>query len=250
MKSDTHAFASVADYYEVLFDSTTRLEREGPLLEQVYGQAPGNRVVDLACGTGVHALFFAERGAHVTALDASEGMITHAHSVRPHKQIAYRQGDMRSPAGGPWDLALCLGNSLCLLPSPEDAAQSFRATARQLAPGGLFLVQTLNYESPHAQQPAHKVITKQQGETEVVAVKSLVPHGAHTLLSLTFYAIRGDACTTVADTGVLLHLDLEDIKDLARNAGLSVENVWGGFDSSLFEQKASSNLIALFRKDS
>lgn len=36
---------------------------------------PGDRVLDVACGTGLDAVFLARRGMHVTAIDISEGMI-------------------------------------------------------------------------------------------------------------------------------------------------------------------------------
>jgi ubiquinone/menaquinone biosynthesis C-methylase UbiE len=35
----------------------------------------GDRVIDAGCGTGIDALHLAERGIHVTAVDASPGML-------------------------------------------------------------------------------------------------------------------------------------------------------------------------------
>ena len=40
--------------------------------------APGERVLDLGCGTGLDAMFLARHGVHVLALDVSEGMLEQA----------------------------------------------------------------------------------------------------------------------------------------------------------------------------
>ncbi|HEX72981.1 MAG TPA: class I SAM-dependent methyltransferase, partial [Candidatus Hydrogenedentes bacterium] len=119
------AFERGAAYYEVFANSVKRLEREGPFLLERFRRAPGNRVLDLACGTGPHALFFAEYGGVVTAVDAGAGMIAFARRARPHPNIEYRVGDMRRVEGGPWDFALCLGNSLSLIDSGDGLHQVF-----------------------------------------------------------------------------------------------------------------------------
>ena len=186
------AFRATAPYYEVLFDSAPRLEREGPCLLSVLERAPGQRVVDLATGTGPHALFFAENGAEVDAFDLSEEMIAHAQAQRPHDRIHYSQGDMRQPEGGPWDLAICLGNSLSLLPAYADVTATFASLRQRLAPEGLFLLQVLNYGLDSAQEPRHRVVTKEHDGAEIVAVKSLVPQEGRTLLSLAFFARKGE----------------------------------------------------------
>ncbi|MFO7976971.1 MAG: methyltransferase domain-containing protein [Candidatus Hydrogenedentota bacterium] len=104
------AFGRIAHYYEVLANAERRLYRESPLLRMVLQLAPGNRVLELACGTGLHALWFAEEGAEVTASDLSEAMIAYARQHRPHERIQYLVHDMRTPPHGIWDLAVCLGS--------------------------------------------------------------------------------------------------------------------------------------------
>jgi ubiquinone/menaquinone biosynthesis C-methylase UbiE len=64
-----------------IFDS---LEEENEILhwmrEQVHAHCllyfkPGNSILELNCGTGIDALFFARHGMHVHATDISEGML-------------------------------------------------------------------------------------------------------------------------------------------------------------------------------
>ena len=246
---EANAFDSVAAFYEVFAHSEERLRREEPLLRKVLAQAPGKQVLDVACGTGLHAALMSEMGAQVTAMDISPDMIREAETRRPHPNIQYAVCDMRAVCGGPWDLALCLGNSLSLLPEPEDLRQTFDAIAVALAPHGLFLLQVLNYQSQAAQQPRHRVERKRVDDIDVVAVKNLVPHGDRTLLSLTFLATDpGGAVKTFSETALLRNLDRERVLDTAAAAGFEAAAVYGGFDGEPYAAADSPDLICLLRK--
>jgi SAM-dependent methyltransferase len=241
------ALTNVAAYYDVLAGGRKRLDREGPLLTECLHRAPGRRVVDLACGTGLHALFMAESGAEVTALDMSAGMIAYARANRPHPSVAYGVGDMRCLGGGPWDLALCLGNSLSLLPSAEGLSCVFHGVATALVPGGLFLMQLLNYSAPSAQEPRHRVERHHVGDEDVVAVKSLVPDGGHTLLSIVFHIAYEAQIHAIADTAVLRHWTSADLRAAAEAADLCVTAEYGAFDRAPFAP-SSSDLIVVAEK--
>lgn len=241
-------FSRVAEFYELLSDGEKRLQREAPLLAEWFDRAPGGRVADLACGTGLHAAFMAERGATVTAFDLSEDMLAYARARRPHAHVDYLQADMRNVHGGPWDLIICLGNSLSLLGSLSDVEAVMRAVNGALAPGGLFGVQVINYASPGARQARHRVEERRTGDTELVAVKSLISHGDHTLLSIVFHVLEGGCHRTVSETAMLVNLSADDLRGAAERAGLATESVLGGFDRKPFDPEQSTDLIGLFRK--
>jgi len=245
-KKGARVFQTIAEYYEVLYDSAQRLAREGAVLCDVLERAPGRRVVDLACGTGPHARFFAERGAQVTAYDASAAMVAHAAERRPHPGVRYEQRDMREVTGGPWDMALCVGNSLCLLPTLEDIEKTLAETRKSLAPGGLLLIQVLNYEHPSMAEPSHRVVHKTLKDMEVTAVKSLVPHLDHTLLALAFYASSGGTYTSASETAVLLHVTMAGLCQIAQRSGFETCEIWGGYNRSPFDRASSSDLLCLF----
>ena len=241
-------FDSVAEYYELLSDSDARLKRESAFLQSCLKQASGTRVVDTACGTGLHARHFADLGATVAAFDLSPDMIALAQQRRPHPAITYAVGDMRALTGGPWDLAICLGNSLSLLNSLDDVGNAFSAAAAVLAPGGLYAIQILNYAAAAAQQPRHRVERRTQADMELVAVKSLVPHNKFTLLSVTFHRIRNGVHTSATDTTALLNLTREEILAAAENAGLHLDALYGNFNCSEYDPLNSNDLIGVFVK--
>lgn len=243
------SFQRIAQYYEVLANARERLRRESTLLRGVLERAPGHRVLDLACGTGLHALWFAEQGGAVTATDLSEAMIAYAHRHRSHDRITYEVSDMRTPPDGQWDLAVCLGNSLSLLTTEADVRAVFAAIGARLMPDGLFLIQLLNYARPEAQQPRHRIEKGALPEGSLVAVKSLVPFGNVTLLSLGFFAESGGgAFDTAAETAILRHWSPEDMVAAADEGGLDPLAFYGGFDESKFDAQTSPDLIATFVK--
>lgn len=242
------AFDSIADYYEVFSDSEQRLEREGPLLTDLLRCAPGKRVVDLACGTGLHAAFLGSLGAEVTAFDLSPEMIAHARARRPHTSVRYGVRDMRELVGGPWDMAICLGNSLCLLPTPADVDRTFRAVYACLSHQGTFLVQVLNYAAPAARAPRHRVERKPREEATIVAVKHLVPHGDRTLLSITFHYLHGNEHTSATETGVLLNLMPDTLAAAGQRAGFELVGLYGGYDRSAYDPQKSPDVLCVFQR--
>jgi SAM-dependent methyltransferase len=243
------AFKSTAAYYDALANPARRIEREGPFLTGLLARAPGPRVLELACGTGIHAWFLAEQGADVTACDLSAEMIAYARGARPHPGVAFETADMRDPPGGTWDAALCIGNSLCLLTGEEDLGAMFAAVSERLAPGGRFLAQVLNYASPALAEPRHRIEEVYVDDTPVVAVKSLVPRDGYTLLTLAFFAGWPEtALHTAAEATLLRNWSIGQLETAAGNAGLVLANCNGSLDGSPFNPETSGDLVTEWEK--
>ena len=82
-----------ADAYETFIGRWSE-HLAGQFLTRV-NVAPGGRVLDVACGTGVLSKALAEAGRHVIGVDASEGYLEGARRRRSHPSIAYEHGDAR-----------------------------------------------------------------------------------------------------------------------------------------------------------
>lgn len=243
------SFDTAAEFYEVLTRANSRLEREGPLLRECLADAPSDQAADLACGTGLHALFLAEDGAQVSAFDLSGEMIAFARRTRPHPRVSYAEGDMRHLAGGPYGLAICLGNSLCLLQEEDDLQECFDAAAANLSRGGLFLFQVRNGAAASALEPVQRIEHRTLEGAEVVAIKNLAPHPpCHTLLSLAFFAFVKPGVKTAAEAVLLRDWRREELEAAAGAAGLAIEACYAGFSKETFEPETSPDLVAVARK--
>ena len=72
--------STYADAYDLLYEEKDYLA-ECDLLEslfQTYGVGPINRIIDLGCGTGNHAIPLASRGYQLTGVDRSVNMLSQA----------------------------------------------------------------------------------------------------------------------------------------------------------------------------
>ena len=104
---------------------------------------PGDRVLEIGCGTGTTALRLATNVTHYTATDASRAMIAIADAKLGPKapaNVMFHQADAADQvAGAPFD-AICAFSLLHLV---EDVPGVLAAVSAQLKPGGLFLSKTV-----------------------------------------------------------------------------------------------------------
>ncbi len=111
----------------------------------------GARVLDLACGSGLYSLAWAERGAKVTGIDfdrtlleASRGRVAHSAPAAPRPDWTSGDATQLPFRPGQFDLVFC--NSLLEhVPAWEKVVAE---SARVLRPGGLFVVYTTNRACP------------------------------------------------------------------------------------------------------
>src|ERR671932_750784 len=83
--------ATDADVYEHFMGRWSARLAE-PFLEFV-GVKPGDRVLDVGCGTGTISLALAKRGARTVGLDASEPYLDGARRLRSDPNVTYEHGD-------------------------------------------------------------------------------------------------------------------------------------------------------------
>jgi len=78
-------------------DGNALVGLEGPAVRSAVGEVQGLDVLDLGCGTGRHALWLAEEGAIVTAVDFSLGMLAEAHRKPGAEAIRFVVHDLHEP---------------------------------------------------------------------------------------------------------------------------------------------------------
>lgn len=103
-------------------------------------------VLDMACGTGGHALPIARRGYQVTGGDLSAAMIAQATKKARDQNlsVAFHHGDMRTARHGSFDALICMNNSLGHITEQEDFGVTLSNFRNNLKTGGLLFIDHFN----------------------------------------------------------------------------------------------------------
>lgn len=156
-----------------------RIERERPLFERVFAAAPEKSLLDLGCGTGEHARFFASLGFRVLGVDASESMLRKAREAENPDSVSFVLGDMTrlgESVSGSWGGALCIGNALPHLKELTELDDFARGLHERLLPGSPVLLQILNYDRIIARGERYLPLNfRHDDEGEIVFLRLMKP---------------------------------------------------------------------------
>ena len=126
-------------------------------LAEVVEQVTPGRALDLGCGEGADALWLAERGWHVTAVDISQTALDRAAADAAARNLAgsidYQRHDLTETfPDGVFDLvsAQFLHSTV-----PMDRAQLLRRAAGVVAKGGTLLIVDHGAAPPWSSKPDH-----------------------------------------------------------------------------------------------
>jgi ubiquinone/menaquinone biosynthesis C-methylase UbiE len=164
-----------AEAYEQLFVPAIFAQWTAPMLD-LAGVAPGQRVLDVACGTGVLARAAAQQvdEQSVVGLDLNPAMLEVAARIQPG--ISWRQGDAGAlPFGDEeFDAVLCQ-SALFFFP---DVPAALAEMARVARPGGVVAVQTYaKLEDQPSYRDLMAVVVQQAGADAQSLVETYFSQG-------------------------------------------------------------------------
>ena len=104
----------------------------------------GGEALDLGCGPGGQAAALARLGFRVTAVDACQRLLTELSDRAGHLPVTPLLGDMIDAElyrrHGPFELVVCLGDTLTHLNSQDEVRRLFESVAEVLADDGKFML--------------------------------------------------------------------------------------------------------------
>jgi 2-polyprenyl-3-methyl-5-hydroxy-6-metoxy-1,4-benzoquinol methylase len=184
--------------------------------------APGMRVLDVGCGPGRHTLEMARRGLSVTGVDFTERFIAYARAQADAEGLADRAEFVLADARdfvrpGAFDAAVCLcEGAFALLQADEDNVRVLRHIAASLKVGAPFLLTTLNGYRSIRQAGRENAGTSLDPLTMVETTTPAGIGGPEAKGLPAAYELAGR------------HYIVPELVKMHREAGLTVEHVWGG----------------------
>src|SRR5260221_6636866 len=98
-----------------LFIPNELTKRELDFIFQYFNLQPGDKVLDIMCGYGRHAIGLARKGMQVTAVDNLKEYIEEIQKISSDEKLsldAIQSDVLNYKSSQKFDLAICIGNSL------------------------------------------------------------------------------------------------------------------------------------------
>ena len=232
--------------YSVVYEHRDDREAEQvmDLIEDAIGRDTTRRVLDLACGSGRHAISFAKRGyADVTGIDLSPTLLAEGRAAasRLGFPIRFLERDMRKVPQEKFDLAVNLFTSFGYFNSDEENAEVIVNVARVLNNGGYFVIDFLNSHYVRKHLVAHD--------------ERLLPGGKRLEQSRWIEDGRVEKRLLVRDgeeaqeyvESVRL-FELKDFENMFAASGLTLAYLFGDYTGDGFDREKSSRLIMVAKK--
>lgn len=224
-----------ADLYDLVAPPDVAMERF--YVETAGG--PGQRVLELACGSGRFTAPLAASGALVIGGDLSETMLARARITAAERGVSaeFVQLDMRDfVLGRHFDAIVIAANSLMHLHTRDDFARAFSTIRQHLAPNGRLLFDVF--------VPSARLLSLPAGQRELLGVFRHPRLGEVTIEETIAYnpvtqVMQADWYWSTADHKDFLHTPLElrqifpqELPLLVQTGGLRLIDRYGDFDRS------------------
>jgi SAM-dependent methyltransferase len=198
----------------------------------------GSRVLDICCGTGRHAVRLARRGAVVTGVDATAAYLLRVPRIAGLRSL---KADMRRlPFDGEFDAAYNVWTSFGYFASVSEDLKALKAAARALKPGGLFLVDLLDWEWLKGNFKPQQWARRPDGAYRLE--ESSLRFGSDPRLECSWTIVGGRRPEKV--DFFIRGYDEKRLSALLRRAGLKPIGRWNSLDG----RKVGPRLVLLARK--
>lgn len=235
-------YTALGEYYDQVFPLG---EAQLSFLTK-YIDKPGP-VADLACGTGTYAKALGEKGYQVVALDLDGEMVRQAKEKTQGLPVTVFQGDMRKAREllkeqAPYAGVFCIGNSIVHLNSLQEIAALCEDVYGLLKPGGIFIIQTVNYDWVLKDGVTGLPTIKREDVTFVRKYNYHRPGDKIEFRGELTYLKDGKPWTVV-NSVMLLPLLAKDLDKMLTEAGFSQVSFFGNFLEAPHSDKAQATVV-------
>jgi SAM-dependent methyltransferase len=237
------------DYLNVYGHTFTqeRAEKEAGFVAAALELKPRARVLDLCCGQGRHSVQLAKRGFRVTSLDLNSEYLELAQRAAADAKVALETvaSDMREiPFENHFDAIVNMYSSFGYLESEDEDLKVLESAVKALRPGGQLLLDMLNREwavDNYIQNDWHS------GTDGTLYVERRDLDLATSRMHVHFLVIGPEGSRRESIGHMIRLYTLTEMIRLLERVGLSLTNVFGGFDNEAYAIGAR-RMIILARK--
>lgn len=243
-------YDALAPDYDAMTGFDRRFEAERPFFQSFVDTYRIRRAVDAGAGTGFHSLLLAQLGVQVVAVDVSADMLllarAHSESMRlPVTTLHASLLDFAAAVQTPQDAVVCMGNTLAHFTEHGSRDAVLGQFHRVLAPGGVLLIQTLNFDKIMKQETYLQNVKEAGG---MRFVREYVPAGRFVDLRITRSAPSDPAAQQATTSVRLAPVFAEDLSLALSRAGFARIQLYGSLALDEFAAESSRDLVAVCRR--
>lgn len=240
-------------WYEDMFGQEDPLRLEGyaedessrkhvDFVIEKLGVQPGARILDLCCGQGRHLLDLMRRGYELVGLDLSEYMLSKCREAAAKEGIepSLIRADMRElDFTAEFDAVINLWTSFGYLESEDEDQKVLDGVSRALKWDGRFFLDVSNRDGLMKRYTERRWQDNARGDIVIIDSRFDCMTGRNNVREIT---IRADGRRT-ENTHSLRMYTYQELEGMLKNAGLTIESVWGDYDSSAFTLASKRMLV-------
>lgn len=229
-------------YYHILYQDRNVQEAQAflnKLLNYLHPK-PHQRILDLACGKGRHAVYLSQKSFDVTGIDLSAKSIAHAKAYE-NEHLHFDVHDMRLVYKPDYfDFILNLFTSFGYFDTETENVVALSATAKSLKPGGKLVIDFMNTD---------KIISNlvAEEEKEVEGINFRIMRGVENGFIVKTIQFR-DGGETYRFEERVRALREEDFLDYFQMVQLRLVEILGDYDLYPFDREKSDRMIFVLKK--
>jgi len=258
-----------AAIYEVMNDWPSRLSLELPFIRRVLEEVAARTVLDVACGSGHHAVALARECYSTCGADASARMVAQAkcNAAKAGVSIEFKQAnfaDIGAQFDRTFDAVLCLGNSLPHVLTETEQLAALAAMHKQLRAGGVLILQNLNYDLRWKTRPRFFALNPVTLEGQTALIWRMADYhdpgtrvpgrdgpcpepGLITFHIATIEQDASDKWQASVKSTLQRPLFAADLTRWLTKIGFKDVALFGGMDASTFDPGSSTDLVIVAR---
>lgn len=216
-------FSETAELYDRLYsfkDYPAEAARVREMVLAAGGPGEGT-LLDVACGTGLHARALAQHYA-VEGMDLDAGLLAVARERLPG--VTMHHADMRDfDLGRTYDVVTCLFSSIGYMATLESMRAAMAAMARHVSPGGALVVEP--WFGPDEFRPGYvHLLTHEAPELKIARMGLGHVEGRVSVLNFEYLIGRADGITRAAERHELGLFTHPEMRAAMEDAGLRVSH--------------------------
>lgn len=223
---------------------------------ECYSIGTTHRLLELACGTGSHALALERLGYEIVATDYSEDMIAcarrKASEKSSHVDFQLQDMTMLDVAGAPFDAAVCLFDAIGYVATNEAIERVLQGIHKHVRPGGLFIFEFWHAAAMLRHYDPVRVRRWQLPDGELLRISETSLEAAKQLSHVTYtiYELLDDGTySNLKETQTNRYFLVQEMAALLSANGFAPLHWFAGFTDDENVNEETWHVLAVARRD-